>query len=184
MARLPELTERDQLPEGDRDVYDYVIKSRGRMGLPYSVFMNHPQLAKLKLEVGHFVRFDTSLPHNISELTICTAAREMDCKYEWAAHAPAAGRQGVSEAAVDVIAHRKPVDTLSDEEALPIDFTRQLLLKHRVDDATYAKAQALYGDRGVIEMTMTAGYYIMSACWMNIMQIEPPADRAQLPDAP
>src|SRR5215475_3617250 len=64
MARMAELTERDQLAESDREVFDYVIGSRGRMGLPYSVFMNHPQLAKLKLQVGHFVRFDTSLPGN------------------------------------------------------------------------------------------------------------------------
>lgn len=184
MPRLPEITDREALTEQDREVFDYIIKSRGRVGLPYSVFLHHPHAAHLKLQVGHFVRFDTSLPHNISELAICTAAREMDCKFEWAAHAAAAPRAGVSDQAVDVIAHRKPLEGLSDEEALPIEFTRQLLQKHRVNDATYAKALENFGERGVIELTMTAGYYIMSACWMNVMEIEPPADRPQLPDAP
>ena len=31
------------------------------------------------------------------------------------------------------------------------------------------------------KLTMTVGYYAMSACWMNVMEIEPPADRPQLP---
>jgi 4-carboxymuconolactone decarboxylase len=124
MPRLPEITSRDDLPEGERHVWDYVEKSRGRIGLPYSVFMHHPELALRKLEVGHFVRFDTSLPRNVSELAICTAAREFDCRFEWAMHAPAAERAGISEAAMQAIAHRDDLDALSDEEALPIRLAR------------------------------------------------------------
>jgi 4-carboxymuconolactone decarboxylase len=105
----------------------------------------------------------------------------MDCRFEWAAHAVAAGRVGVSDAAVEVIAHREPPDGLSDEEALPVRFARQLLREHRVDDATYAAAVGRYGARGVIELAATVGYYIMSACWMNLLEIEPPPDRPQLP---
>src|SRR5690349_17332428 len=116
MARLPEITSRHQLAEDERHVWDYVEKSRGRMGLPYSVFMHHPELALRKLEVGHFVRFDTSLPRNVSELAICTAAREMDCRFEWAMHATAAERAGISAEAMDAIAHRRALDGLTDEE--------------------------------------------------------------------
>ena len=181
MARLPEITEREGLDADGQQAFDYIVESRGRVGLPYSVFLHHPTWALQKLKVGAQVRFETSLPHNISELVICTAAREMDCRFEWAAHAGAAARRGISESTIDVIAYKKGLDGLSDEERLPIDFARQLLRNHRVDDATYAAALALYGPRGVLEMAATAGYYIMSACWMNVMEIEPPADRAQLP---
>src|SRR5688572_16344255 len=101
MSRLPEILDRNQLHEGDREAFDYVIESRGRVGLPYSVFLNHPELARRKLHVGSFVRFNTSLPEKIAELAICTAARQFDCRFEWAAHAPAAVRHGVSQAAMD-----------------------------------------------------------------------------------
>lgn len=181
MARLPEVLDRNALPENEREFFDLVKESRGEVRLPYSVFLNHPELAYRKLHVGSYVRFNSSLPRNVSELAICTAAREFDCRFEWAAHAAAAPRAGASEAAMDVIAYRKPLDGLDDEEALPIRFTRQLLREHRVDDATYAAALKRFGERGVIELTATVGYYIMSACWMNALEIEPPPDRPQLP---
>jgi 4-carboxymuconolactone decarboxylase len=181
MPRLPEILDRNQLPEEDREAFDYVAQSRGRVGLPYSVFLNHPELARRKLHVGSYVRFDSSLPEKVSELVICTAARHFDCRFEWAAHAPAAVRHGVSQAALDAIAYRKDLTGLDEEEALPVRFTRQLLEQHRVDEPTYQAALERFGERGVIELAAAAGYYVMSACWMNLLEIEPPPDRPQLP---
>ena len=181
MARLPEITSREALPENEREIFDYIEKTRGRVGLPYSVFLNHPELAYRKLHIGSFVRFDSSLPRNVSELAICTAAREFDCRFEWAAHAGAAPRAGVSQQAMEAIAFKGELDGLDEEEALPIRFARQLLRQHRVDDQTYAAALQRFGVRGVLELGAAVGYYIMSACWMNLTEIEPPLDRPQLP---
>ncbi len=132
MARLPEIKSRDELPEESREIFDYIEKTRGGVHLPYSVFLHLPELAYRKLHVGSYVRFETTLPRNVSELAICTAAREFDCRFEWAAHAGAASRVGVSAEAVDVIAYKRELDGLSDEEALPVRFTRELLRDHRV----------------------------------------------------
>ena len=181
MARLPEITSRDELPEAERGIFDYIEKTRGRVGLPYSLFLHHPELAYRKLHIGSYVRFESSLPHNVGELAICTAAREFDCKFEWAAHAGAAPRAGVSTEALDAIAYKRELDGLPDEEALPIRFARELLRNHRVADGTYAAALERYGKRGVLELGAAVGYYVMSACWMNLIEIEPPADRPQLP---
>src|SRR6185436_14213197 len=178
---MPEIKSREDIAEDGREIFDYIEKTRGRVGLPYSVFLHHPELAYRKLHVGSYVRFETSLPRNVSELAICAAAREFDCRFEWAAHAGAAARVGVSAEAVDVIAYKRELDGLSDEEALPVRFTRELLRDHRVSDETYAAATERYGQRGVIELAGTVGYYVMSACWMNLMEIDPPADRPQLP---
>jgi 4-carboxymuconolactone decarboxylase len=182
VARLPEIRSREELPEEERGIFDYIEKTRGGVHLPYSLFLHHPELAYRKLHVGSYVRFESSLPRNVAELAICTAAREFDCRFEWAAHAGAASRVGVSPEAVDVIAHKRDLDGLSDEEALPIRFARQLLREHRVTDETYAAALERYGKRGVMELAAAVGYYVMSACWMNLLEIEPPADRPQLPD--
>ena len=181
MARLPEIQSRDELPEAERQIYDYIEKTRGGVHLPYSLFLHHPELAYRKLHVGSFVRFESSLPRNIAELAICTAAREFDCRFEWAMHAGGAARVGVSAEAIDVIANNRDLDGLTDEEALPIDFARQLLRGHRVDQQTYDAALQTYGTRGVMELSAAVGYYVMSACWMNLMEIDPPADRPQLP---
>ena len=59
-------------------------------------------------------------------------------------------------------------------EALTIGLTRQLLAQHRIDDETYRAAVDAWGERGVIELVATIGYYVMSSCWMNAMEILPP----------
>ena len=94
-----------------------------------------------------------------------------------------AARAGVSAEAMDAIAYKRDLDGLSDEEALPVRFARSCCSDHRVSDETYAAATQRYGQRGVIELAGTAGYYVMSACWMNLMEIDPPEDRPQLPQS-
>src|SRR4051812_49930299 len=112
MTRLPERTSREELREESREICDYTEQTRGGVHLPYSIFLHHPELAYRKLHVGSYVRFETSLPRNVQELAICTAAREFDCEFEWAMHAGAAQRVGISEAAMDVIANKGTPDLL------------------------------------------------------------------------
>ena len=79
------------------------------------------------------------------------------------------------------MAHRKPLDQLSDEEAFPIHYTRELLQKKRVDDATFATARERFGDQGVVDLTATVGYYSMMACVLNALEIVPGPELPQLP---
>src|SRR6476620_3018514 len=117
---MPDTASREQVAEDGREIFDYIEKTRGRVGLPYSVFLHHPELAYRKLHVGSYVRFETTLPRDVQELAICTAAREFDYEFEWAMHATAADRVGISEAAMDVIANKRELEGLTDDEALPI----------------------------------------------------------------
>ena len=181
MSRMPEITRRAAVAEDGREIFDYIEKTRGRVGLPYSVFLHHPELAYRKLHVGSYVRFETTLPRNVSELTICTAAREIDCRFEWAAHAGAAAPEGISEGTIDVIAFKRDLDGLSDEEALPIRFARQLLQQHQVEADTFEQARRRFGDQGVIDLTATVGYYSLMACLLNALEVVPPSTAPQLP---
>ena len=61
-----------------------------------------------------------------------------------------------------------------------INYVRQVLHAHRVDDATWSAVNAAFGKEGALELTMTAGYYGMLASFLNVLQIEPAADAVQL----
>ena len=174
MLRVKEVTSREQVPEEEREFFDQVAALRGEIRLPYSVYLNHPPLAVRKLHLGSYVRFETSLPPGVSEVAICTAAREVDCDFEWYAHSRGATRAGVGEQTLEVIKSRSATMGLDATDALVINLTRQLLNRHRIDDETYGAAVETWGERGVIELVATIGYYVMSACWMNALQIEPP----------
>jgi len=183
MPRLPEVTDRDSLPEDKRFAFDYLAETRGGVRLPFSVILNHPEVCYRVAHVGSFARFESSLPREVIETATCVAAREFECNFEWAAHARMASENGVSEAVMEVITNQKGLDGLSDQEKLVVGFARQLLREHRVDDATWSAAVAHWGGNGALELTMTVGYYCMLACLLNVTQIPAPAGAITMPGA-
>jgi 4-carboxymuconolactone decarboxylase len=178
--RLPEVSQRDALPEDKQYIYDYLAETRGAVRSPFSVILNHPDVCHLVAQVGTFARFKSALTKDVIETATLTAAREFDCRFEWAAHVPQARNQGVGDAVIDAIANKGGVEGLGEREGLVITYVRQLLHDHRVDDATWSRVMQTFGQEGALELTM-AGYYGMLAGFLNVLQIEPAADAAQLP---
>jgi 4-carboxymuconolactone decarboxylase len=181
MPRLPEVTDRNALPEDKREIHDYLAKTRGAVRQPFSVILNAPELCYRVAHVGSYIRFESSLPDNIRELAILAAAREFDVRFEWAAHARIAQEVGITASTVDLIANKRPLDSLSDEEALPVRVALELLRDHRLKDETWSAMQRKYGDSGALEMITTVGYYGMLGCLLNGLELEPAPDAPQLP---
>jgi 4-carboxymuconolactone decarboxylase len=181
MPRLPEVLDRDALPEDKREIHDYLAKTRGAVRLPFSAFLNNPELTYRIAHVGSYIRFDGSLPAKTRELAILATAREMDARFEWAGHVRLAREIGIPEETIDAIANRKSPAGLSEDEALPVRVAQSLLRYHKVSDADFNAAHEQFGDAGVVELLGTVGYYSMMACVLNGLQIEPPADAPQLP---
>jgi 4-carboxymuconolactone decarboxylase len=115
------------------------------------------------------------------ELATLSVAREFDCAHEWAQHTRFAREAGASDAAIDAIGHRHGTEALSEEEALPIRYARELLQQKRVSDATFAAAKERYGTQGAIDLTATVGYYSLMACLLNALEVIPPPEATQLP---
>lgn len=181
MPRLPEILDRNQLPEGQRDLFDYLAGTRGSVRMPFSVVAHSPETARRVSHLGTYLRFESTVPNNINELAICATGREFDCRHEFYAHARLAREAGVSDATLDVIANRGPLDSLSAEEALPIRLARELLRDHAVKDETFNAVQEAYGNAGAVELIATIGYYSMMASLLNALQIYTPESEGVLP---
>lgn len=174
-------TARETVPAGQRHHYDDIEASRDEVSGPFSVLLNSPELAGRVAHLGAYVRFESELPDADRELAILTTGRAFDCAFEWASHLPIATEAGVSEAAIDVVAQRRPTDELDEAEALVVDYGRELFEKREVSPATFEAALERYGESGVVELTGTMGYYAMVACVLNAFEVDPGADRPQLP---
>ncbi len=172
MTRLPELNHRDLLPEDAHATFDEIIASRGRITPTFGVMLHSPQVARRAAHLGTFVRFESTLETPVRELAALAAAHLCRCSYEWAAHQASARENGVSEAAVMALHTDGPIDALDEAEALIIRYARGILVEHAVDDATFAAARARFGERGVIDLTATLGYYSMIACILNATGVE------------
>jgi len=57
-----------------------------------------------------------------------------------------------------------------------IDFTRQILRKHRVDEALFKAMQAKFGNDELIQLTTAIGYYAMLAMTVNTAELDAAPD--------
>jgi len=71
---------------------------------------------------------------------------------------------------------------IPEEDAQIVEFTRTLMRRHRVDDATVKALQARFGNEGFIELTGLIGYYSMLSMTVNACELEaaPGAEELQI----
>jgi 4-carboxymuconolactone decarboxylase len=171
MARLPPITTKDQVAAKDHAVFDSIVASRGAVQGPFTMFLHSPEISERVAHLGAYVRFEGSLDMRVRVLAAMTAAREFEAMYVWGAQTGGARRQGVSEATITAIRenHSRGVPT---EDAQIIDFTRALLRKHRIDDATFKAMQSRFGNDQLIQLTTAIGYYSMLAMTVNATELE------------
>ena len=117
----------------------------------------------------------------LSEFAILVVARIWSNDYEWHAHAPIAAQRGVAPEIIEAIRHGRRPEGMSDEQAAIYDFSTELLKGRRVSDDAYARAERLFGERGVIDLVGLNGYYSLLAMAMNAVEMRNPPDATPLP---
>ncbi len=181
MARLPRITVREDLPAKDARAFNSIAESRGSVSGPFSMLLHSPEVAARTAHLGTYIRFESVLSPADRELAIITTSREFDCGFEWSAHEPLAREAGVPPETIETVAHRGDVGRLSPRERTIVEYGRQLFRNLRVSDETFDEARSLFGDRGVVELTATLGYYAMLACTLNAFRVEPGHGSPTLP---
>jgi 4-carboxymuconolactone decarboxylase len=171
MARLPPITSRDQVAPQDQATFDSIVASRGAVQGPFTMFLHSPEFAGRLAHLGAYVRFEGSLDMRVRVLAAMTAAREFEAIYVWGAQTGGARRLGVPEETITAIRenHSRGIPP---EDAEIVEFTRSLLRRHRVDEASFKKMQARFGNDGLIQLTGAIGYYSMLAMTVNACELE------------
>jgi 4-carboxymuconolactone decarboxylase len=163
MTRTPFLQPDEMTPE-QRRVYEQIVASRGTwLNGPFAPMLQQPRMAEPASQLGEFLRYHTSLGPPLSELAILVVARHWDCDFEWHQHSRIALRSGVPEDVVAAIAIAERPQRMDERQVAVYDFARYLLETHRVPEAVYGRAQALFGVIGVVELTGLIGYYTFIA---------------------
>lgn len=179
--RIPQLTVREQVAEADRRVFDAVAEGRGTVRGPFSLLLHSADLCRIVLELSNYFREDNFVPAATRELAITVTARERDCPYVWAAHAPAARREGIDDAVVAAVRDRGPVDAASPGEQDVVEYVRQLLRTHRVDQALFDRMMAAHSLPGLVELTAVVGHYVSVTTLLNAFEVAPAEGAEALP---
>lgn len=121
---------------------------------------------------GYMMKLPLDKRHR--ELAILVIAREWEAPYEWWAHESGARDAGISDAVIeDIRAKQTPVFDKSDEQII-YDYTREIIILHRVSDETYKKAWDLLGTDKLIKLTWFIGHYCSVAVALNAHEIALP----------
>ena len=175
MARFAELRP-EQMTEAQRCVYQTIAGGpRGGVRGPFNALLRSPELADRVQRVGEYLRFNTSLPPRLNELAILVNARFWGSKYEWWAHRPLALKAGLAPAIADALAQNRRPDDMQPDEALVYEFCTALHTEHAIDDALFARAVALLGEGGVIDLIGVSGYYTLVSMVLNVADVPLPA---------
>ena len=153
---------------------------RGNVPPPLQVWLRSPQLAENAQRLGAFCRYGTSLEPRLSELAILVTARHWTAHYEWYAHEKFARKAGIEDAVIAAIAARRTPDFAREDERVLYDFCHVFYRDHRVDDATYARALAQFGERGIVDLVGIMGYYALISMTLNVFEVPVP-EGAKLP---
>jgi 4-carboxymuconolactone decarboxylase len=172
--RLPRVADAD-LTEDQKQAAAEFKSGRGyAVHGPFAVMLRSPEVMLRATAMGDYLRFRNVLPKRVSEMVILVTAREWTQQFEWTYHYRYAMEAGLAREIADAIGEGRRPPGMAEDEAAAYDFAVELHHRKGVSDATYARALALFGERGIIDLTGLCGYYSFLAMMMNVART--PAD--------
>jgi 4-carboxymuconolactone decarboxylase len=179
--RVTPIARREQIPAVHAPIFDAVAEGRGGVRGPFGILLYSPALCRRHLDVGTYLRSHSQVKPESRELAIIATAREKDCPYVWAAHAPAARKAGASDAAVTAVRDRGNLASLPAAERDVVDYVRQLLRTNRVTQSLFDRLRDQHGVRGLVELTALIGHYGIVTGILNAFEVAPAPDAEPLP---
>jgi 4-carboxymuconolactone decarboxylase len=126
---------------------------------PFKVYMRSPALASKLEAVSDYVRWGTGQPPRLTELAIMITARHWSSQWIWRGHYRAAVKDGLDPSVgADIAAGRRP-SKMKEDETILYNYATELYRDKAVSDATFAAAVKAFGEKGLIDLVATMGYY-------------------------
>jgi 4-carboxymuconolactone decarboxylase len=181
-CRLP-LRKREDLDEVGKRAFDRAsTPGKTIVGLrgPSGINLYSPATVDAHSVMNQHLRFNC-FDAKTREIAILTVAREMDSRFEWAAHEPEALKEGVSPQHIDIIKHRKSTQGLDETFAAIIEFGRQIFRDHKVTPEAYARIKALFPPNKLVELVLLMGNYAATAALLCAFDMQVPEGKPLLP---
>jgi len=177
-CRLP-LPVRDELDPATRPQFDLLADPGGGSiaGLqgPSAIHLRSARVSELLWALNRYLRFETGFGQRLCEIAILAVARECDSQFEWTNHEPVALREGVAPELIELIRDRGATTSLGERDAIVVELAREAFGERRVAPATYARALAGFGPKGLVDLIALMGHYAATAAMLAVfdMQLRP-----------
>ena len=184
--RLP-LPKREELDDVGKRAYDRAnTPGKTIVGLrgPAGIHLYSTKTVEAHNTINHYLRHEAGFDPKVREVAILTVAREMDSRFEWAAHEPEALTVGVAQDVIDVIKYRKSTRRLE----------RNRRGDHRIRPAggrqaqdqfrrAFARLKALFEPSQLVDLVLLMGNYAGTAILLAAFDMQVAEGRPLLPVA-
>jgi 4-carboxymuconolactone decarboxylase len=182
--RLPTIPPAQYTPEQRQAAADFEAARKVPVFGPFEPLMHSAELMSQARAMGDYLRYRSAIGNTLSELAILITAREWTQDYEWFVHYPIALKAGIRQEIADAIAEGRHPATLSPDEEIVFEYSTELLKNKQVANATFERAKARFGSKGVVDLTGIVGYYTFLAMQLNAAQYPAPKEAKKLPRLP
>jgi 4-carboxymuconolactone decarboxylase len=149
-----------------------VERDWGRLPNVFRAMAHSPRAAQHVSATGGALRAHSVLPEMLREMVILAVAGRWACAYEQNVHLPIARRLGLPEATIQALTAGEVPPGLAPTEAAAVEYARALSREGRADPALVERLRAAFGERGLVELTLLAGWYSLLAMFLNGLAID------------
>jgi len=178
--RMPPIAADRMTAEQKAAAAEMMAGERAQLMGSYVPILRSPALMRRMQTVGEYFRFECALDPRLKELASLLVARQWSQQYVWEAHTRAGVKCGLDRDVMTAIGEGRRPHRMSDDERIVHDFVLELLATKQVSDATYAQAEAAFGEQGIIDILGVVGYYTSMSMILNATRT-PPAGATTVP---
>jgi alkylhydroperoxidase family enzyme len=159
-ARVPYIS-REDLPEGDRYLFDNLSKERGGgpVGNIFRSIANAPNLLRRFLGLGNELRNHTELDPKLRELALMTVGRLTEAQYEFTHHWNISLKVGVKREQLEHLADFETATVFNDHERAVMRYAAEATTNIKVSDATFNALRGFLDNRRITELVMNVAFY-------------------------
>ena len=159
MARMPLMTPTTMSASQLKLAEAIAGKRSGAIRGPWAQIIRNEELCRRAAAYGDYLRDETSVPKRLMMIAVLATARHWKAEYMWAAQSVRAKEAGLEDALVEAIRTGKRPAFADSRDAAVYDLVAELYDKRTIADATYAAAEKVLGETGLVELLNIAGFY-------------------------
>lgn len=177
MSRIADIPPEQQSTE-QKKILDDVLRGRGRVTIPFKIWLHSPALATRLEALGTYLVTQSSLKPREVELATLVVARHWRANYVFAAHVRLGRQAGLPDAAMEAIGKDTAPDLPDPRERVIYEIAKAFDQRIVASDELFDRAVKELGRNGLAELLALLGYYSAVGMAMKLHKV-PPLDGSE-----
>ncbi len=171
MARV-RLIQKEEADPMVRKIFQTIEDSGNEVINLLKALAHSPRICRDWRRLGVTLLLKGELSPRIRELAILRVGDLAKANYEWTQHVPIALETGVKQEQIDELSGWVNSREFSELERAVLQYTDEVSRNFRVSDDTFSRIRDFLGEKEIVELTVTIGYYGMVCRTLEALQIE------------